>query len=283
MQCLQNNFWKIIFVLFVGAIAFMGYRSKTPTQTVATTIEHGVAIDQSNSRESTEAIIKDYILNHPEIIIESIELMQQRKVREMEDKARDVIKDKRSEIESTTNSPFAGNANGDVAIVMFFDYNCNYCKKFNEAVNQLIGSDAGVKVIYKPFPILGEGSEYLSRLMLAVYKTSPDKFKSVHDGMMGLKNFSKEDMKAVIDQNSLDMSALEIEMDKPETRSMQGKIIELATELRINGAPASIINGNFYPGLLDINQLKKIVTEQRSEGGNKVIGDKPSEQPAEAK
>lgn len=283
MQCLQDNFWKIIFAIFICAIAFMGYKSKTPTQTVATTIEHGAAIDQSNSKEAQEAIIKDYILNHPEVIIESIELMQQRKVREMEDKARSVIKDKRSELESTANAPFAGNANGDVTIVMFFDYNCNYCKKFNDAVNQLISSDAGVKVIYNPFPILGEGSEYLSRLMLAVYKTSPDKFKSVHDGMMGLKSFSKEDMKAVIDQNGLDMSALEIEMDKPEIRAMQSKVIELATELRINGAPASIINGNFYPGLLDISQLKKIVTEQRGGSDTKATDEKPIEQPAEVK
>lgn len=281
MQALQDNFWKIIFVIFICAIAFIGYKSKTPTQTVATIIEHGTAIDQSHSRETTEAIIKDYIISHPEVIIESIELMQQRKVKEMEEKAKSIIKDKRSELESTANSPFAGNANGDVTLVIFFDYNCGYCKKFNDSVNQLISSDAGVKVIYNPFPILGEGSEYLSRLMLAIYKVSPDKFKAVHDGMMGLSSFNKEDMKAVIEQNGLDMSALEIEMDKPEIRAMQNKIIELATELRINGAPASIISGSFYPGLLDINQLKKIVAEQR--GSSQPVSDKPTQQSSEVK
>jgi len=264
MPIIKNNLWKIVFVFFVAIIALLGYKANRHRPVVAATVEHSAPPEHAASREEIEVIVKDFILNNPDILIKSIELMQQRKVKEMEEEVHKVIQEKKSEIEDITNAPYAGNKNGDVTIVAFMDPNCAYCKKFNDSLNQLLASDVGVKVIYKPFPILGEASEYTSRLLLAVYKTSPEKFKAVQDDVTSLPAITKEALKSVIEKNGLDMSNLEIEVDKPEIKEMQVKILMLSRDLHIQGAPASIINGTIYPGLLDINKLKEIVTQLRS-------------------
>jgi len=264
MSALQNNFWKIIFLLIIGGVAFFGYSKRHNTPVTSATVEQPPQASEALSKEEMESVVRDFILNNPEVIIKSIELMQQRKVKEMEDEVQKVIKDKRSEIEDITNSPYAGNKSGDVTVVTFIDPNCNYCRKSNEALNQLLASDAGVKVIYKPFPILGEASEYASKLLLAIYKTSPLKFKHVLDDIMGLKTITKDEIVAIVQKNGLDITNLEIEMDKPELKEMQNSIMGLARDLRIQGAPASIINGALYPGLLDVNKLKEIAKEERA-------------------
>ncbi len=265
MSLLQNNFWKLLFVIIVCAVAYIGYKSKHTSVATAVVEERAQEVASAGlSKDDIEDIVKEFILNNPNVIIKSMELMQQRKMKEMEDEIDKVIKEKRSDLEDITKSPYAGNKNGDITIVTFGDATCAYCKKSNEALNQLLSSDVGVKVLYMTFPILGDASEYASKILLAVYKTAPEKFKPVQDGIMDLKSLTKDDVKNIVTQNGLDMSNLEIEMDKPEVKDMQVRIMGFARDLRIQGAPASIINGSFYPGLLDINKLKEVVATERS-------------------
>ena len=53
----------------------------------------------------------------------------------------------------------AGNPNGDVTVVEFFDYNCGFCKRALPEVVELIESDGKVRVVLKELPIFGEELE----------------------------------------------------------------------------------------------------------------------------
>jgi protein-disulfide isomerase len=252
---MESNKGKILFALFVAIIAFIGYRSTN--RTITQPLEAPAA---SISKEAIEPIIKEYILNHPEVIIESVDSMQKRKSQDMEKETQDNVDKNKAEIENSLDSPVAGNKDGKMIVVMFYDYNCNYCKKANEVLNQLIDANKEVKVIYKPMPILGPSSEYLSKLMLAIYKTSPDKFKVIHDNIMGLKQLEKSDLEGVVMKNSLSLPALEAEMNKQEIQDMQAKIMNLAAAINIHGAPVFIINGRFHQGLMDLDMMKQMLS-----------------------
>jgi Thioredoxin len=52
-----------------------------------------------------------------------------------------------------STSPIAGNPNGDVTVVEFFDYQCGFCKTSQDAVSKLLSADRNVKFIYKEYPI----------------------------------------------------------------------------------------------------------------------------------
>ncbi|MFY9620464.1 MAG: DsbA family protein [Pyrinomonadaceae bacterium] len=60
---------------------------------------------------------------------------------------------------SDPDSPMAGNPKGDVTIVVFFDYNCGYCKSTLPALQTLLSKDRSIRIVYKEFPILSPESQ----------------------------------------------------------------------------------------------------------------------------
>ena len=92
-------------------------------------INSASAGEQSLSREQRRIIekhVRQYILNHPEIIAESIQKMQAREERESQERTRKNLVAMRDQLANDPTSPVGGNPNGDVTIVEFFDYRCAF-------------------------------------------------------------------------------------------------------------------------------------------------------------
>ena len=71
------------------------------------------------------------------------------------------------EIFRSPDSFVAGNPEGDVSVVAFFDYNCPYCRQGAPALSRLIAADGKVRLVLKELPILGADSEVAARLAQA--------------------------------------------------------------------------------------------------------------------
>jgi protein-disulfide isomerase len=123
---------RLLLIIVIILIALLGYRMLKPLDTVkapvVTTIEPK-SLSEVDSKEKVQSIIKEYLMQNPQVIIESIEQLQKRKMQENEEKVSSYLKGKKSEIEDATTSPIIGNEKGDIIIVSFYDYNCSYCKK----------------------------------------------------------------------------------------------------------------------------------------------------------
>jgi protein-disulfide isomerase len=63
--------------------------------------------------------------------------------------------------------PVAGNANGDITIVEYFDYNCPYCRKIEPELQQVVQDDGKIRLVLKDWPILGPVSVIAARMALA--------------------------------------------------------------------------------------------------------------------
>ena len=63
--------------------------------------------------------------------------------------------------------PVAGNPNGDITIVEWFDYNCPYCRKLEPELRQVVQDDGKVRLVLKDWTILGPVSTVASRMALA--------------------------------------------------------------------------------------------------------------------
>jgi protein-disulfide isomerase len=64
-------------------------------------------------------------------------------------------------------APVAGNPKGDLTIVVFFDYNCPFCKKAEPNLDRLVKADGKIRLVYKDWPILSEASIRGAQLVLA--------------------------------------------------------------------------------------------------------------------
>src|SRR3984885_7318904 len=80
--------------------------------------------------------------------------------------------------------PVAGNADGDITIVEYFDYQCPYCRKIAPDLRQVVQGDGKVRLVLKDWPILGPVSVVASRMALA--SKYQDKFVQAHEALIGL-------------------------------------------------------------------------------------------------
>jgi protein-disulfide isomerase len=277
MDYIKKYFGRILTVLLaalLSLIAFFGYKitQKALSELKVSQVIHTTSTlkdplwqeGEKLTKNEIEEITRNYILSHPELIVQSLEELQQIKLKEQNEKTISRIREKRIELEDITSLPFTGNPQGDITIIAFIDYNCSYCKKANKAINNLLSSDVGVKVVYHIHPILGEGSEYIAKVALAVNHLAPNKFLAVHNMLMEEKIDSKGDIIRILEANELSFNNVQKAMESSVIKDAIGKSVSLASYIGATGVPTTIIADHFYPGFLDLDRMKQIIDELRA-------------------
>ena len=216
-------------------------------------------------KQAVEGIIHDYLLSHPEFLIEVAHAAQEKIKQDKAADARQAIATYRQELMADATSPVGGNPDGDVTIVEFFDYRCPYCKQVEPALEALIRQDAKIRIIYKEFPVLGAESVYASRMALAAAKQ--DKYLAFHNAMMATKGqITDKVILQVAATAGVDIGRAKADMTGAAVKDIIQRNYSLAEALDINGTPAFIIGDVLVPGATDIDGLKKLVADARKPG-----------------
>lgn len=216
-------------------------------------------------QERIEAVVREYILNNPEIVVESLRGYEVKHRQASEEDAKKAIAANRDALERNPTSPVAGNPQGDVTIVEFFDYRCGYCKKALPAVQELLKTDKNVRMVFKEFPILGPDSVIAARTALAVWKIAPAKYLPFHLALMESRGeLSEGRVLEIAKKVGLDPEKLEAAKADPEIDAAIERNHELARTLQINGTPAFVAGGRLVPGALDATTLREMVGTARA-------------------
>lgn len=200
-------------------------------------------------------MIREYILEHPEILPEAIQILQKRTKRE-------VLNKNHSLLYSDGYSYVGGNKNGDVTLIEFFDYNCGFCKRALGTVERLKKEDPNLRVIYKEFPILSETSHTASKAAMA--SLLQGKYAAFHKAL--LKNTGKltEDRLFEIAKIvGLDTDRLIADMTNPDYERFININHSLAQALEITGTPGFIIGENIIPGAVPYEKLAELIARER--------------------
>ena len=214
------------------------------------------------TREDIEVIVRDYIAEHPEVVVEAIREWQRQAEAMQAEAAQQALAERAGDLHDDAETPFAGNPEGDVVIVEFFDYRCGYCRHSAPDLFALVAKDPGVKVVFKEFPILGQASVLASRAALA--SRAQDKYFDFHKALMQADiSFSEEEIMAVAASVGLDVDKLKGDMGSPEIDAYLARTDALARELGIGGTPAFVIDGSLYPGALDAADFDRLVAAGR--------------------
>ena len=133
-----------------------------------------VASTAANADDLSEGRIKELVLEaireNPEIVLEAVQIMEEREQERQAAAAATVLSKKRNILENDPNAPVLGNPDVDVTAVEFFDHNCPYCRRVKPQIAALLEADPNVKLVYREWPILGDGSVFVSRAALASRK-----------------------------------------------------------------------------------------------------------------
>ncbi|MGE4280975.1 MAG: DsbA family protein [Magnetospirillum sp.] len=192
--------------------------------------------------DAVRKIVRDYLMEHPEVIGEAIEALREKMRAQAESEAKKAIESRKDEIFSDANDPVVGNAKGDVVVVEFFDYNCPYCKVVMDPMLEAAKADGKVKVVFKDMPILSEDSLTAARVALAAKKLG--KYEDAHRAMMKFRG--KLDEKTIfrlVGEAGLNVDQVKKEMMSPEIEKQIKKNIELAHALDITSTPSFVVAG----------------------------------------
>lgn len=172
----------------------------------------------------------------------------------------------RRALERDPNAPVLGNPQGDVTLTEFFDYNCPFCRKMVPTMQRLIASDPGLRVVFREWPVFGEGSEFAARAALA--SLGQGKYWQVHAGLMAMKDRAAEaSVMRVLGTLDLDLDRLRADMDAPRVTGHIARSHELADHMGLVGTPTLIAGDEAVFGENTLADLQALVKRARADLG----------------
>jgi len=245
--------------LLIGAVALPGPTAAADSSSPAP------QTSMPKDRAGLDQAIHDYLMAHPETILDALKAAQQQADAQAAEQSRRVIATKQKELLNSPDDLVQGNPKGDVTLVEFFDYRCPYCKQVAPSLEALVKEDGKLRIVYKEFPILGEASVYATRVALAAKKQG--KYAEFHRAMMATKgDIGDETVLNVATSLDLDVGKIKTDMNAPDIEKLIDKNYALADALNIQGTPAIIIGDTLIPGAVDLDTLRKDIAAARSGG-----------------
>lgn len=202
-----------------------------------------------------EKIVREYILEHPEIIPEAIEKLQARAMAK-------VVAANRAAIETPFADAWTGNPRGDVTVVEFYDYACGFCRQSLADINRLIAEDKGVKVVFRELPVLSEESEIAARASLAAAEQG--KFVAFHDALFAAGRPAAATIKAANARAGIDTTRATAAARTDRVATEIAGNLALARQLGATGTPTWVVGDQVLSGAIGFEGLKKAVAEARA-------------------
>jgi protein-disulfide isomerase len=255
---------------------------QTATVPVATTLAASTSSTASTLTSSTitpdmrrefEALIKDYLVKNPEVMMEVQTALEAKMEKITSEKMASALKENAKELFQSAAAPIAGNPKGDITVVEFFDYNCGYCKKALPDLAALVQADKNVRVVLKEFPILSKGSEEASKAALAAKMQG--KYWDFHTGMLAIQGQANEaSALKVAEKAGLDIARLKKDMASAEVKKEIDDTRALAQKMGISGTPHFLVGDKVIAGAPENlgEVLAGHVSDVRKAGGCKVCG-----------
>jgi protein-disulfide isomerase len=215
-----------------------------------------------------ENIVKNYLVQHPEVLQEVMEALDKRQKEADAEKARTTIKDNKATIFNSSHQVVLGNPQGNVTMVEFFDYNCAFCKRALPDMLDLIKTDPDLKFVLKEFPVLGPGSLEAAHVAVAARMQDPSakKYMEFHQKLLGARGpADKVRALAVAKDVGFDMARLEKDMNSDEVKTTIEENMKLADVLGVNGTPSYVVGDVVVVGAVGVDELRAKIKNERKQ------------------
>ena len=186
-----------------------------------------------------DARTRDYLLAHPEVLPEAIDLLQQR-----EQLAR--IDPLRPQLEQPFPGAVLGNPQGSVTLVEFSDYACGFCRRSVEDVKALVAANPDLRVVMREYPILSPASVDAARMALAAAQQG--RYAQFHDAMFRLGPPGEASIRAAAQEAGVDLARADAAIAGGGFDSQLQANAALAQQLGLNGTPAFIVGSQALNG-----------------------------------
>jgi protein-disulfide isomerase len=209
----------------------------------------------SGEREAIEIVVRDYILEHPEILPEAIGVLQRR------ENAKQL-----AGIADEVHTPFPGavlgNPKGAVTLVEFSDFACGFCRKSAGDIEALIAGNPDLRIVIRELPIISPYSADAASMGPAAAEQG--KYARFHDAMFASGRVDPTTIEAAARKAGLDMGKARKTAQSPRVRQELEKNMAFARQLQFDGTPSWIAGGRLIAGAVGLESLEEAVKAVRA-------------------
>ena len=230
----------VTMALSVGSSVSAAQEPATATEDAA------AAVFSSEQKAAIERIVHDYLVEHPEVLVEVAQSLEAKQMYVQEQALTEAIEFFRQD----EFIPRRGDVNAPHYLIEFFDYNCGYCKVVRDFTKRL-AEDYDLVTIYVEFPILSALSVRASAIGLALFAQDPEKYLRYQDLLMtaDTRITSEDQIKDAVKAVGGDYDKLsEAVNNDPRIQKALRKNMELGQKMGVQGTPYFILDGTVIRG-----------------------------------
>lgn len=211
-------------------------------------------------KDAIEKVVKEYLLENPEIIIEALGVLDERQKKQAAEEARKAVVANKDAIFNDPRDYSIGPDDADVTVVEFFDYRCGPCRGAATWVNGAPAKYNGkVRIVFKEFPILSPESRQAALAALAAGEQG--KYAEMHRALMqDRSSFKKADIDRIAKSAGVDIDKMRKDMKSPALEKVLDDTRDLAITVGATSTPTFIINDELFAGL-DLERIDRLIAE----------------------
>jgi protein-disulfide isomerase len=226
---------------------------------------------QSSFTDSEKAeigeIVRQYLINNPGVLDEVVEALERQQMQAQEAAQQQAVSENRNELFHAPTSFVAGNPEGDVTLVEFFDFNCTYCRQMLSTLVELIESNSDLRVVLKDWPVLGEESVQAARVAVAVKNTAPEGYFEFHRAMMSQRGrLDGNRALEIAEEIGLDRDAIATASTESRVDETLSENAQLGARIGLRGTPSYVLGDEVLAGALRLDAFQQKIAEVRANG-----------------
>ena len=225
--------------------------------------EFGIDLSNYLKINDIDKIIKEFVQNNPEFIIDVLRKYQDDQNKIEQEKISQQNNSNIINLNLFDNPMIVGNKNATKIIYEFVDYNCGYCLKFHDQVLSVLNQDQNTKLVIMQMPILGDNSFTFSKI--AVAASFQNKFEEVHNYLYSSDRKSKiADILGDLFLMNINIAQLEQDMNSEKVAKVILSHEQFVKDFKFNGTPAIIIGETIIPGYIEKDKIVEILENEFS-------------------
>jgi protein-disulfide isomerase len=252
---------KTTFATALFTLATTGFAADTSTTSAAANVS-------PQERAKIEEVVHQYLVNNPQVLVESMQVLQRKQMEEAEKTVKQTQQSANQFADALfrqSADPVAGNPNGKVTVVEFFDYQCPHCVDMAPTTAAIIKANPDVRIVFKDFPIRGAASQLGARAAVAANKQGKY-YEFSHALLTANQPITQDSIIQIAKKVGLDTEKLQKDMNDGSVDAVLKANYKLAQDLKLFGTPAFFIAKTdvnkdkgtiiYIPGQMDQKQLQ---------------------------
>lgn len=222
----------------------------------------------ADQKAEIEAIIKNYLLQKPEILRDAIGVLEAREKQALANEREKITANPAGPLFNPANGAVIGDRNGKVTLVEFFDYNCGYCKRALGDVARLMKENSDLRIVLRDFPILSQGSVEAAQIANAFLRQfQGEKFWQFHQKLLGSHGpVGKNEALAVAKELGANMDRLAKDADDPTITAALTESENFAKTLQASGTPTFVLGTDVLIGAVGYDEMAAKVANMKKCG-----------------